>query len=83
MDISDAGEKIIVTGIKNSIIEILGFINPKVDKTIDRVCPIVNKVTIQNSFWKYFKVNGIVIEIKNKKWSYAFKSKIWLYPISR
>jgi hypothetical protein len=39
-----------VTGIKNSIIEILGFINPKVDKTIDRVCPIVNKVTIQNSF---------------------------------
>ena len=62
----EIAEKIIVTGIKNSIIEILGLIISKVDKTIDDEWPIVNKVTIQNRFLKYLKVNGIVIDIKNK-----------------
>ena len=45
-------EKIIVTGIKNSIMEIFGFIRPNVDNTIEEECPIVNKVTIQNNFLK-------------------------------
>jgi hypothetical protein len=38
-----------------------------VDKIIEDECPIVNKVTIQNTFLKYLKENGIVIDTKNKK----------------
>jgi hypothetical protein len=38
-----------------------------IDKIIEDECPIVNKVTIQNTFLKYLKENGIVIETKNKK----------------
>ena len=47
--------------------EIFGFIRPNVDNTIEEECPIVNKVIIQNTFLKYLKENGIVIETKNKK----------------
>jgi hypothetical protein len=66
-NIFEIAEKIIVTGIKNSIMEIFGFIIPNVDNTIEEECPIVNKVTIQNNFLKYLNENGIVIETKNRK----------------
>tara|TARA_B100000073_G_C23371162_1_gene427018 strand:- start:308 stop:541 length:234 start_codon:yes stop_codon:yes gene_type:complete len=66
-NIFEIAEKIIVTGIKNSIMEIFGFIRPNVDNTIEEECPIVNKVTIQNNFLKYLNENGIVIDTKNRK----------------